>query len=745
MLEGKEQELQEQVAEDRSAVSEPLPDKEQDSGSSHSHTLETAPETDHGEDTVKVANEAPSEAEKAPVAPSEDQGQEIPEDSIPKKEESPPAEENGNNPKDSTPEPDSEESTQKETPSTTLKKVEIPEKIQENPISEIEESNAEDAEDKDNHRRHHIPLLDYHSMSMENLVGELQRLVRNEKIPAIKKHVDGIKYEFDQKFQEFLEQKKEEFVANGGNEIDFRYNSVTKRQFNEVFSDYREKKNQYHKELEKNLKENLAERQRIIEELKGLMNVEEDMNSTYKTFKDLQERWRNAGAVPRTHYNDVWRTYHHHLEIFYDFLHLNRELRDLDFKHNLEEKLKIAERAEALSQEPDLGKAFQELQTLHKVWKEDIGPVDKAHREDIWERFSNATKVLHLRRQEHFKELDKAYEKNLEQKQGIIASIVTISQDVAKNHKGLQQQIRQIEQLREAFFKVGKVPQRVNEATWKSFKEAVRQFNRNKNAYYKNLKKDQHENLEKKRALLQLALSLKDSEEWDKTTSEMKRIQNEWKHIGHVPRKYSDTLWKDFKNACNHYFDRLHALKNKSHKEEMENLAKKEEVLGRLKAFTPREDKEADIDQLKTFIQEWKSHGRVPFNKKDINQKFNRVLDAVLRKMDVDRHQIELLKYGNKIQQLSRDQDGRAIANERAFIRKKIEESKNEIRQLENNLQFFSHASEDNPVVLEVVKKVEKHKEAQATWMAKLKRLNIMENTLQKSTSEDEAGGPEEE
>ena len=208
-------------------------------------------------------------------------------------------------------------------------------------LDEIEETNAEDAEDEDNHHRHHIPMHDYHAMTMENLVGELQRLVRNEKVQAIKNHVDGIKSEFDLKFQDFIEEKKEEFVSQGGNEIDFRYNSVAKRQFNEVYSDYREKRNAYYKSLETNLKQNLEKRLQIIEELKALVNVEEDINTTYKNFKDLQEQWRHAGSVPRNHYNDVWRTYHHHVEIFYDFLHLNRELRDLDFKYNLEEKEKL--------------------------------------------------------------------------------------------------------------------------------------------------------------------------------------------------------------------------------------------------------------------------------------------------------------------------------------------------------------------------------------------------------------------
>ncbi len=635
-----------------------------------------------------------------------------------------------------------------ETPMVSEKSTEIAPNIQEEAISdeatgskedvleEIDESNAEDAEDVDNHHRHQIPLLDYHSMSMENLVGELQKLVRNEKVQAIKKHVDGIKYEFDLKFQDFLEHKKEEFISNGGNEIDFRYNSVTKRQFNEVYADYREKRNQYYKNLEQSLKANLAIRLEIIEELKGLVNVEEDINTTYKNFKDIQERWRHAGPIPRNNYNDVWRTYHHHIEIFYDFLHLNRELRDLDFKHNLEEKLKIVERAEELAQEEDLGKAFQELQTLHKIWKEDIGPVDKEHRDAIWERFSNATKTMHLRRQEYYKELDKVYEENLKKKNEIIASIKTVASNIADNHRDLQQQIKEIEKLRDAFFKAGKVPQKANEKTWASFKEAVRDFNHHKNVYYKNLKKDQQENLDKKRALVDLAVSLKDSEDWDTTTQKMKDIQNEWKKIGHVPRRYSDKLWNEFKNACNHYFDRLHALKNEAHKEELENLESKNTCLEKLRAFELSGDRKKDLATLKGFIAEWKTYGRVPFNKKNINAKFNKILDALFKKLDVSRQESELMKYGNKIQELAQSENENAILNERVFIRKKINESKDEIRQLENNLQFFSNTSEDNPMVQDVIKNIDRHKEALATWKGKLKKLNIFQNHLNKEAEE---------
>ena len=603
----------------------------------------------------------------------------------------------------------------------------------------IDNEIAEDAEDIDNERRHAIPLLDYEAMSMENLVGELQKLVRNEKVQSIKNHVDGIKHEFDLKFNDLLEGRKEKFIESGGNEIDFRYNSITKTQFNEVYKDYREKRNQYYQNLEKNLKENLSRRLEIIEELKGLTSVEEDMGSTYKTFKSLQEKWRKAGPIPRDSYNNVWRTYRHHTEIFYDFLHLNREMRDLDFKRNLEEKEKLVLRAESLAQESDLNRVFRELQVLHKIWKEDIGPVSQTHRKEIWERFSNATKVLHQRRQDYYKELEVTYEKNLENKNQIIASIKTLGENVSDNHRELQKQINQFEVHRKEFFEAGKIPRKANQKTWAAFKEAVRSFNRNKNAFYKKLKQEEQVNLDKKRELVNLALSLKDSEDFESVTPKMKHIQADWKKIGHVPRKYSDKIWKEFKNACNHYFDRLNALKNKGREEEEANLAKKTARLEEISAFIPSGDRDEDMKTVKDFVKEWKSLGRVPFKKKNIDQKFNEALDHIFKKMGIAPQETELLKYGNKIQQLADNDNERAIQEERSFIRKKIEETKSEIRQLETNLQFFSNASSDNPLLQDVVKRVEAHKSALDTWKAKLKKLNIMKNSIQRESEESES------
>lgn len=588
-------------------------------------------------------------------------------------------------------------------------------------LNEIDASNAEDAEDADNSERHELTEKDYHAMSMEDLVDEMESLVNNRKIQVIKDHVDTIRSEFNAKFSALLEEKKEEFLAEGGNTIDFRFSHPLKSRFNDIYKIYRKKRQDYYKNLESSLQANHSKRLEIIEEIKGLINVEENINTTYRHFKELQESWRNAGPIPRDKYNNVWNNYHHHVEIFYDFLHLNRDLRDLDFKHNLEQKLKIIERAEELAQDDNSNRAFREIQALHKIWKEELGPVEREQREEIWERFSKATKTIHEKRQEYYKELDKAYEKNLEVKHEIIAKIDEITGDETNNHSAWQKKIKTIEELRTLFFNAGKVPIKVNEETWAKFKESVRAFNRKKNSFYKGLKKDQYQNLQKKLELIKIAEANKDNTDFEVTTPLMKKIQHDWKQIGHVPRRDSDKIWKQFKGACNAYFEKLHESKNAANKEEIEAFEKKSALLDSIKTIEFTDDKKSNLKLIKEQTKAWKALGHVPYNKRSINKKFNTVIDGLYNKLNIGKKETELLKYNSKLETLSIDK--RSLDNEHNFIRKKTEEMKGEINQLENNLQFFSNVDDKNPLVQEVHKNIERHKNELTLWEEKLRKL----------------------
>ncbi len=598
------------------------------------------------------------------------------------------------------------------------------EKIESSESEDEDEEEVASSEDEDDEEENEEKAQkDYSTLSEKELVAELDKLLKTKKIQELKHDVEEIRSEFNNKFNEELEHKKEEFLAEGGNIIDFHYTTPLKKEFNSLYFDYKEKRNNHYKSLKKNLQSNLEKRWELIEELKGLLGAEENINTTYKHFKDIQEKWHVAGAIPRDKYNTVWNTYHHHVENFYDFLHLNREFRDLDFKHNLDAKLKLITRAEELGQEEDINKAFRELQMLHKMWKEDIGPVAKEYRDEVWDKFSEATKVIHDKRQEQLAEMEKDFEANYEKKKELVEEIKKTTDEAKPSHQGWQNAIKKVQELRDAFFNTGRVPRANNKEIWKAFKDATGNFNHQKNNFYKNQKKEQYTNLEKKRELIKIAEENKDSEDFDATTQLMKKIQSDWKNIGHVPRKDSDKIWKQFKKACNHYFDRLHAQKNEANKEEMAHYEAKQEMLEKLSSFELSGDHKADLKTIKEHIKAWKELGRVPYNKRQIEQKFNKTLDGLFSKLDLGKKETELIKFDNKLNTLVNREDERKLQNEHFFISKKIDETKDEIRQLENNLGFFHHVDENNPLVKEVHKNIERHKEQLEVWKAKLSKI----------------------
>ncbi|WP_417355725.1 DUF349 domain-containing protein [Flavobacterium sp.] len=591
-------------------------------------------------------------------------------------------------------------------------------------VEAIEDSNAEDSEDDSASERHNIPMQNYEAFSMDKLTDELEKLVAHEKVMSVKEHVEEIKKEFYSKYNHLIEEKRDEYSHdNDGDTSGFEYHFPLKNRFDSAYSEYRDKRNAHFKSLQNNLKANLEKRVALIEELKRVIDGDESISDSLKHVNTIREQWKNAGPIPRDKYNHVWNNFHFHIERFYDHLHLDREARDLDFKHNLEQKQKIIERVEELLQEEDINKAFRELQSLHKIWKEEIGPVDREHREEIWNQFSELTKQLHDKREAFFAQLRGKEEENLAKKKEIIAKIEEIAKEKVSSHNAWQGQIEKIEALRSAFFEAGKVPIEVNEDTWAHFKSAVREFNSNKNAFYKDIKKEQQDNLSKKMELVEKAESLKDSEDFSATTPIMKQIQEDWKKIGHVPRKYSDKVWKEFKAACNHYFDRLHAVRNEVNKEEIEAFDKKKEYLEDLKSFELTGDHKTDLDAIKQHIDNWKSLGRVPQSRRHIEGKFNKILDALFDKLSMSKKEAEMVKFNNRLEQLVDNDDTRKLENEQIFIMRKIDEVQSEILQLENNIQFISNAKDDNPFIKEIHKNIDRHKEELKTWKEKLKQI----------------------
>lgn len=598
-------------------------------------------------------------------------------------------------------------------------------------VDAINSTNAEENETSSINENQEIPLLNYDELSLDELNSELNNLIKNEKITAIREHVENIKRSFLTKYNEFIDEKKEAFLEGNPDAFssDFQYDLPAKNLFDSLYHTYKEQKNAHFKSIQDQLKKNLAERNQIIDELKDLVENTDNFNAALKDIQQLRERWKTAGAIPKDNYNHVWNNFHFHLERFYDQLHLDREARDLDFKNNLEQKQKIVERATELLNETDIRKAFRELQVLHRIWKEEIGPVAKEHREEIWQNFSNVTKQLHEKREALQSKIHEQEESNLVKKNEIISEINQISSKEFTSHNDWQNAIKQIEALRTAFFSTGRVPAEQNEETWTSFKNATRNFNVSKNNFYKDIKKEQQDNLQKKQDLVNQAKALSESSDFDSVTPSMKKIQEDWKHIGHVPRKFSDSLWKEFKQICNSYFDRLHAERNKEIEAEMQNFNNKKEYLESMKDFQLTGDHKTDLDAIKIHIENWKNIGAVPQTRRHIEGKFNKILDALFDKLSLSKKEAELVKFHNKIEHLVENNDSRRLHNESVFVQRKIDEIQSEIFQLENNVQFISNAKADNPLVKEINKNIDRHKDELKLWKEKLMQLkNINKN-----------------
>lgn len=586
-------------------------------------------------------------------------------------------------------------------------------------LSSDKNSNIETLEDEG--------FVEFESMDMATLNKELENLITQEPTKALKDKVEAIKKAFNSKYNE----TKKLAEAAPNNESDeeaapLYFESSDKRIFDKLYRTYQQKRKIVRRELETKLQENLKIRQQIIEDIKSLFESSEEMAEIYKTFKTLQKKWRSTGAVPRLESNNLWQTYHHHVENFYTFLHLNREFRDLDFKHNLDQKLKIIELAEELATKPFTNKVFRELQTLHKMWKEELGPVHKEHSEDTWKRFQDATKIIHDKRLIYNASLDENYAKNLVEKQQIVSQINAHATKPYETHKQFQQASSTVQKLRDHYFEIGKVPAKDRDTLWESFKDATRTFNRNKNKYFKSQKKEQLENLNKKKDLVRVAEEHMNSSDHQIVTPLMKRIQHEWKSIGQVPRKDSDKIWKQFKNACNTYFENLKKDRNGDTPEAIEALKHKTEFLKNLKEKEIPTNRTEALNLVKSITSEWNGFGRVPKDSKDIDAKFKKFIEKTLKGLDLSKEEIQNHVYESKLRDMYTSNDTRSFDYEQIQLRKKIDEITSEIRQLENNLQFFSNVASDNPMVADVHKNIDKKRTELDSFQSKMTAIRKM-------------------
>ncbi|MGB3590072.1 MAG: DUF349 domain-containing protein [Nonlabens sp.] len=587
-----------------------------------------------------------------------------------------------------------------------------------------------------------IEKKDYAAMSMKELIDELRYLMQEYPINSFRTQADDIKKVFEAKDAQNKKEKEAAFKeANPPSDDslapEFEYKNELALQFNELHSLYRKQKGQFQRERRKQEEENLETRRTIIEGIKTLIHEEENIGSTFKKFNAFQDTWKSTGNIPHDAYNITWEDYRLAVQNFYDYIDVSRELRDKDFERNLAFKKKIINRAQELGNEENIHKALRELQELHRMWKEDAGPVAKEDRDAVWEEFSAATKVIHDKRQAYYEERDAQFEKNQTVKENIIAEIQKITYQGAKNHNQWQERLEEINVLKELFSKTGPAPKNVNNELWDQYRNATREFNKAKNDFYKDLKQEQFDNLAKKRKLVAIAEEHENSENFKESFEVIKKIQAEWKTIGHVPRKDSDKIWKRFRKACDGFFDKKTAQRKDENQEELNNYQKKLEIYDQLKELLPEDDKKALKEKVQNIMSQWAAAGRVPHSKRHVQEKFEKLVKAKLKSAGMSEVDAEMLKYQNKLDSLS-STDSQDFKNERFYLNKRKGEIESEVRQLENNLQFINAKDDQNPFLVQQRKNIDKLVHEMQIIQEKQKKLNILQNRMNKESSDSE-------
>ena len=550
-----------------------------------------------------------------------------------------------------------------------------------------------------------VKELNFGSNSIEELIKIYKELSTGDTWLKNHKSLQNINNQFNIKFQIDVEEQKKKFLDEGGAEIDFFYKPKHKINFDQITFEYRKKRREHYKDQEEAQKVNLERRKSIIEEIKNLIDQNQINSKTYKNFRRLQESWYNTGLVPRNESQNLWDTFKHHVERFYAFLHLDREFREMDYNHNYEEKIKIIERAEALKDYSDTIKASRDLNILHKQWKNDLGPVAKEHRENLWTRFQNASKVIQERRQDYQKDISGAMRDNLAKKEELLLEMYQILKDLPENHVAWQNALKKFNTLREDFKNIGYVSAKESKTSWKSFREVGTDFMRLKNIFYKQQKKTFNSNIEAKKNLIKLSKEILDIENWKNCIQKMKDFQKEWKIIGFVPRKLDNKLWKEFSDIQKEYFNRLKSGYKHISAEKEVLLSKKKSFLDKIQNVIFTDEIDAIKEEYFAHCIKWGQLGTLDSkNEIKMNQLLNDILVRQIKKTKLEKEDLNSVIKNINFSVLK--SDPQRLEKEFQAIKSLLFNLQAELTQLENNLEFFSNSSVENPLFKNVEKQI---------------------------------------
>ena len=567
---------------------------------------------------------------------------------------------------------------------------------------------------------------DFSTLNKLQLIEILEETVQDTDVVKIKDKVISIRSNFLRICKEERDQEMEQFILDGGDAESYEHvEDPLEIRFRAAFNIFRDNKNKFNESLEEQKVANLQQKNAILEELKQLINSEETLKKTYDEFRTLQDRWKEIGQVPATEITNLWNNYHFLIEKFYDKVKINRELRDLDLKKNLEAKIELCEKTEELLLEKSVTKAFKLLQKYHDEWKE-IGPVPQEKKDEIWERFKNTTDKINQVRREHYSKIQDEQQANLDAKTAICVKIEEVLNDSINSIGAWQKKSNEVNELFKVWKSIGPAQKKQNDEIWNRFKGSMDLFFNNKKEFFSKLKEQQIDNYNRKIQLCVEAETLAESKEWKKATDQIKKLQEEWKKIGPVPKRHSDKIWKRFRSACDAFFTSKSEHFSGVKGVEEENLRLKRELLERIKAYELKKERSENMEAIKGFQREWMAIGYVPMKYKDSTQnEYRKLIDGMFDKMKATENEISTAEYRNMVEGFKDDPESRdKVRKERNILTNKITKLREEIIVLENNIGFFSNSKQSELMRAEYEKKINRAKNEVKVLEAKLKILN---------------------
>ena len=558
---------------------------------------------------------------------------------------------------------------------------------------------------------------DFNQMNKTEIVDAFAEVLATRPVQSIRREAEAAKVAFYKAWKQEVERLKKEFIAAGNPEEEFTPPTDTdEARLKDLFNEYRKKRDNFLAASEEQKEANYKIKLRIIDELKDLVNSSETLNQTFNAFRELQNRWKETGAVPQGYVKDLWETYHLHVENFYNFIKINKELRDLDLKKNYEAKIRLAEEAEALLLDTSPISSFHKLQKLHEQWRE-VGPVANEYKEQLWDRFKEASSKINKRHQEYFEEIKEEQQRNLELKSQLCEQTEELLNAEYKTRKEWDAASDKLIEIQKVWKTIGFAPKKENTKIYERFRVACDKFFEKKREFYSQLKGEMDANLQAKIAVCEQAEALQESEEWKKTTDKLIALQKEWKTIGPVARKHSDAIWKRFRAACDKFFERKSQHFSQMDNQYDENLAKKREILEEIKVFVIGE-REESFEALKEFQRRWTEIGYVPIKEKDkLQAEYREVIDAHFAVLKGSARERKVERFREKLGSMK---DGRSVRSERERLYNKVKQLEADVQLLENNIGFFAKSKNAEAMIRDVNSKIDKAREEIAVLIEKI-------------------------